>query len=277
MIDSLFCPKDILDFLCKNTELLLCATLFLLIFSGFGIAYAFEPIPITVSGTSDKIIFDGKWTFEYEWKASSLNTYSYDDGTQVILRSAHKGDFIYIFLDSITDQHLDMMDDYAIVCFDTKNDKSIKANSNDYCFMTSLNGKNSFTYQGGYTSIRNNYFNKIPNPDEFIGISTVSDLNDRYTPIPHPSYEFKIPINLIGRQSVYGFYFLVYDGNSKNTYTYPQNLQSENFIKVPSPSMWGEIYSPDSSLPEFSLPVISLTLAIVLIMTISRVKSKILY
>lgn len=256
--------------------MLSCATLFLLIFSGFGIVYAFEPIPITVSGTSDKIIFDGKWTFEYEWKASSLNTYSYDDGTQVILRSAHKGDAIYIFLDPITDHNLDTMNDHAIICFDTKNDKSIKANSDDYCFMTSLNGKNSFTYQGGHTSIRNNYFTKIPNPDEFIGVSTVSDLNDRYTSIPHPSYEFKIPINLVGRQSVYGFYFLVYDGHSKNTYTYPQNLESENFIRVPSPSMWGEMYSPDRSLPEFSLPTISLALSIVSIVILTRMKYRIL-
>ena len=255
--------------------MLLYAIIFLLIFSGFGIAYAFEPIPITVSGTADKIIFDGKWSFEFEWKASSLNTYSYDD-TTVILRSSHQGDFIYILLDSITDRYLDTMNDYAIVCFDTKNDKSIKANSDDYCFMTSLDGKNSFVYQGGYTSIRDNYFTKIPNPDEFIGISTVSDLNDRYTPMPHPSYEFKIPIKLVGRESVYGFYFLVYDGHTKKSYTYPQNLESENFIKVPSPSMWGEIYSPDRSLPEFSLPTISLALSIVPIMILTRTKYRIL-
>lgn len=243
--------------------MLLYASIFLLIFSGFGIAYAFEPIPITVTGTADKIIFDGKWSFEFEWKASSLNTYSYDDGATVILRSSHQGDFVYILLDSITDYHLDTMDDYAIVCFDTQNDKSVKANSDDYCFMTSLDGKNSFTYQGGYTSVNDNYFAKIPNPDEFVGISTVSDTNDRYTPVPHPSYEFKIPTKLIGRESVYGFYFLVYDGHTKKSYTYPQNTESENFIKIPSPSKWGEIYSPDKSLPEFSFPAASLALSIV--------------
>jgi len=138
-----------------------------------------------------------------------------------------------------------------------------------------LDGKNSFVYQGNHTST-NDYFTKIPNPDGFIGVSTISDSNDRYTPTPHPSYEFKIPINLVGRESVYGFYFLVYDGHTKKSYTYPQNLDSDNFIKVPNPSMWGEIYSPDKSLPEFSLPVISLALSVVPIMILMRGKYRIL-
>jgi hypothetical protein len=98
----------------------------------------------------------------------------------------------------------------------------------------------------------------------------VSDVNDRYTPIPHPSYEFRIPTSLIGRESVYGFYFLVYDGNSQKTYTYPQNLDPENFVS--SPNQWGEIYSPDKSLPEFGIPLLSLTLSILSIIFISRIR-----
>lgn len=249
-------------------------SLILLIFSGFSIVYAFESIPITVSGTLDKIIFDGKWTFEYEWKASSLNTYSYDNDTQIILRSAHQGNFVYIFLDAITDYHLDELNDHAVICFDTKNDKTEIPNSNDYCFMTWLDDKNISVYNGNETSSDDNYFKKIPNPVDFVGISAASDTNDRYTPIPHPSYEFRIPTDLIGRENVYGFYFLVYDGHMNKTYTYPQNLKSENFIKVPSPSVWGEIYSPDKSLPEFSLPTISFALSIVLIVILSQIKYK---
>ncbi len=243
----------------------------LIIFGFSSSAYAFEPIPITVSGTMDKIIFDGKWTHEFEWKESSLDTYYYND-TQVILRSAHQGDFVYIFLDPITDNHLDKMNDYAIICFDTKNNKSTKADLDDYCFTISLE-EASITYQGGHTPTETNFFNKIPNPEGFIGISAVSDINDRYTPVPHPSYEFRIPTSLIGRENVYGFYFLVYDAHSNKTYTYPQNL---NLVtKFSSPNQWGEIYSPDKSLPEFEIPLVSLVLSIVLVVFISKIKYRI--
>jgi hypothetical protein len=245
----------------------------MLIFFGFTNVCAFEPIPITISGTMDKIVFDGKWTHEFEWKASSLDTYRYDNDTDVILRSAHQGDFVYIFLDPIDDYHPDKMNDYAIICFDTTNNKSIRADLDDYCFMTYLDDKNSFAYQGGHTSETTDFFNEIPKPEGFIGISTVSDANDRYTSIPHPSYEFRIPTNLIGRESVYGFYFLVYDGHSNETYTYPQNLDPEGFVS--NPNQWGEIYSPDKSLPEFGLPLFPLVLAILSVVFFSRIKHRI--
>lgn len=251
-------------------NLYLIITLLSLSFVG---ASALEPIPITLSGTMDKVIFDGRWTHETEWKASSLDTFNYDDNTQIILRSAHQGDFVYIFLDPITDFHTDKLLDYAIICFDTKNNKSIKADPNDYCFMTYLEGRNSFTYQGGHSSLRNNFFSKVQNHEEFIAISRVSDINDRYTPIPHPSYEFRIPTSLIGRESVYGFYFLVYDAHLKSTYTYPQNLDSENFVS--NPSQWGELYSPDKSLPEFGIPLLSLILSMASIALFPIIKYKI--
>lgn len=248
----------------------LCLIIFLLAVFGLCSAYAFEPIPITISGTMDKIIFDGKWTNEFEWKASSLNTYDYDNGTTtIILRSAHQDNFVYIFLDPITDFSLDKLNDYAIICFDTKNNKSLKADSDDYCFVAHLDGKDTYTYQGEHDLEKTN-FNKIVNPDGFIGMSTISDENDRYTPIPHPSYEFRIPIDLIGRESVYGFYFLVYDGSSQKAYTYPQNLNPENFVS--SPDQWGEIYSPDKSLPEFYLPFLVVIPAFAFIILLSKIK-----
>jgi len=243
------------------------ACILALYLSGFIGASAFESIPITVSDTMDKIIFDGKWTHETEWKRSSLDTYRYDDDTQIILRSAHQGDFVYIFLDSITDHNLDKMNDYAIICFDTKNNKSAKADLDDYCFSTYLDDTISIAYQGGNAS-DNTDFDKIQNYEGFIGKSAASDINDRYTPVPHPSYEFRIPTDLIGRENVYGFYFLVYDAHLKKTYTYPQNLEPKNFVS--SPNQWGEIYSPDKSLPEFKLPMAALILSILVIVFFSR-------
>jgi hypothetical protein len=231
-------------------------------------AYSFEPIPITMSHTMDEVTFDGKWTHKSEWKASSLNTYIYDDGAQIILRSAHQENFVYIHLNPITDYSVDLSKDYAIVCFDTTNNKSTHADDDDYCFMTVLEG-GSIVYKGSDL----NKFEEIPIPDEFIGVGSVSDHNDRYTSIPHPSYEFRIPTDVIGRESIYGFFFVVYDANLKKTYTYPQNLPVGDL--VPSPNTWGEIYSPDKSLPEFDWPLASLVLSFGIIVILARLKHRI--
>lgn len=233
----------------------------------FSVVSAYEPIPITLSTTMDKVYFDGKWTFLTEWKQTSLNEYVYDDGKMtIVLRSAHQGDFVYIFIDAITDYTLDKQRDSAIICFDSNNDKTEYSGDDDYCFMTILDGGMGVTYRGDPT-IQN--FTIIPNHDEFIGLSTVSDDNDRYTPIPHTGFEFKIPTQVIGRNNIYGFYFSVYDDHSKKYYTYPQNLTN---TMINSPSLWGEIYSPDKSLPEFSLPILLLLPALGLALYLTRHK-----
>jgi len=79
----------------------------------------------------DKVIFDGKWTFAKEWKNSSADVI----WEEIILRSAHQGNFIYIMLDVMKDETADNNKDSAIVCFDTKNDQNVTPDENDYCFM----------------------------------------------------------------------------------------------------------------------------------------------
>jgi hypothetical protein len=241
------------------------------LFVGTVHAYSYEPIPITISHTMNEVIFDGRWTFETEWKASSLNTYDYGNNTQIVLRSAHQDDFIYMLLNPINDDTLDRLNDYAIICFDTLNNKSIGTDIDDYCFMSVLEG-DSAVYRGGGMLSEMNHLERIPIPDGFIGVSSTSDHNDRYTLVPHPSYEFRIPTDLIGRESVYGFYFLVYDHTTQQSYTYPQNLIVENFVS--NPSEWGEMYSPDKSLPEFGWSSISLILSFAAIVFLAKLKHR---
>lgn len=238
---------------------------------GIPFAHAYEAIPITYSGTRDQVQFDGKWTFEYEWKESSLNQYSYENGNElVILRSAHQGNFVYILLDVVSDESLDIGLDKAIVCFDTKNDKTITAGYDDFCFMAILGQNTGTTYQGVQILNSQNAYKEIPNYDGFIGIGTSSDENDRYSGIHHATYEFKIPTDLIGRSSVYGFNFAVFDENTKKFYTYPDDIITNNGFS--SPADWGEIYSPDKSLPEFYLVPLVMVLAIVPVVLVTRIK-----
>jgi hypothetical protein len=97
-----------------------------------------------------------------------------------------------------------------------------------------------------------------------------SDENDRYSSVPHTTYEFRIPTDFIGRSSIYGFNFAVYDDNMKKFYTYPDKITTSDGFS--NPSEWGEIYSPDKSLPEFYLMPMVMVLSITFVVLITRIK-----
>lgn len=238
----------------------------------FSTAFAEEPIMITVSESMDKIIFDGKWTFYTEWKSSSLTTISYSDGTLINLRTAHEGNFIYVLIDEVSKTNFVKHGDIAMICFSKSDNNTKIANENDYCFGNAFGERNEFTLKGGSPLESTSHFVRIKNHDGLIGISNVSDENDRYTTIPHSTYEFRIPTDVIGRYNTYGFYMAVYDAHSNKAYAWPQSLTSEGPLKIPSPNMWGQMISPDKSLPEFSLPSLALLVSMILLVYFSSKK-----
>jgi hypothetical protein len=244
---------------------LIFLTLMILIFS-LSIENTFaisEPILITKSSSMEHVIFDGKWTNYSEWKQSSHNPYTFGDGEIIIhLRTAHFENYIYVFVDPVNDLTLDEKMDEATICFDGKNNKSKIPDKDDYCFSVSLGQKQGILKQG----LENKNFN-ILDTEDFIAISSVSDENDRYTTTPHPSYEFKIPIELLERSDNYGFYLSVYDASLDKFYSWPENSSG-----ITSPSTWGNIVSPDKSLPELNLPILIFA---ILIFTIIIVQSKV--
>ena len=248
---------------------LLGAIIILIVFAIPAVS-ASEPIMITVSSTMDKIIFDGKWTFYTEWKQSSLNTISYNDSTLIQLRSAHQGNFIYILIDEVSKTRFNKHGDMAIICFDKNNSKATTPNENDYCFGNSFDNKNAFTLRGGSPLEETDHYMKIQNPEGLVRISSVSDENDRYTAVPHASYEFRIPTDVVGRSDDYGFYLGVYDKNSDHVYSWPQEISTSAPFKIPSPNNWGEIISPDKSLPEFPWPLFMMVLSFSLIVFVTR-------
>ena len=248
----------------------LLAVITILIVLAIPVASASEPIMITVSSNMDKVIFDGKWTFYTEWKQSSLNTISYNDGTLIQLRSAHQGDFIYVLIDEVSKTSFNKHGDMAIICFDKNNSKSIIPNENNYCFGNSFDNNNPFTLRGGSPLEETSHYMKIQNPDGLVGISSVSDENDRYTNVPHASYEFKIPTDTIGRSDDYGFYLALYDKNSNHIYSWPQEVTTNMPFKIPPPKNWGEIISPDKTLPEFPWPLFMMVSSFSLIIFVGR-------
>jgi len=89
--------------------------------------------------------------------------------------------------------------------------------------------------------------------------------------MPHASYEFRIPTDLIGRSDNYGYYVGVYDDFTKTTYSWPSEIVLDEF-KIPSPKLWGEIISPDKSLPEFEWAIIALLPALILVVFLTKLK-----
>lgn len=216
-------------------------------------------ILITKSNSMKEINFDGKWTFRDEWKQTSWNPITSGENIVFHLRTAHQENFIYILIDVISDTNADIGSDKATVCIDSKNNKS--EFFDNYCFIvqleernfidTLLNKQNSFVIQGDTQSKKIEELEKIKVKD-FVGIGTMSDKEDKYSGISHASYEFKIPIELIGRSDIYGFYVNVFDANSNVVYSWPEDIKLENF-DIPSSSLWGNLISPDKSLLENSV------------------------
>jgi len=236
----------------KTSKIIGLASCFFILVFAVPLAYG-QSIPITLSLEIDEVVFDGKWTISKEWKASSLENIP---GGQIYLRSAHLDNFIYILIDAVSDSTLDNLEDNAVVCFDAKNEQSSKPDSNDYCFIAKLGTDKAVTLQGSEDS---GEFIVVENHDDLISIGGISDENDRYSKVPHASYEFRIPIKLLERNDVYGFYVGVYDHSKSQTFTWPSEINPEN-SEIPSPAKWGIIYSPDKSLPEYDLPILVLLL-----------------
>lgn len=224
-----------------------------------------ENILITYSSKMNQIEFDGRWSHFSEWKESSLNSI----GDYVKIRTAHYENYIYVFVDVLSDSTLNKGSDRTVICFDSENNKSNIPDNDDYCFIAILERENGFILQGGSPFGSKGNFQIIPNPKEFFAIGAVSNENDRYSHMPHPSYEFKIPTDLISRTSEYGFYLETFDASSGKSLTWPNNTPKISPEKIPPPVFWGELISIDKSLPEFSLPIIMLTISLVSIIIIS--------
>lgn len=240
--------------------------IFLLFSPIISTAYGEEVIPISKTWSLDEITFDGKWSFRTEWKASSGKKISFD-GNESVLRIAHQDDFIIILIESLSDNTHNRISDRAIVCFDSDNKKTSIPENDDYCFMASSGKRSGIILQGGSNIPRNNYFENIYKNSSLIATGTMSDQNDRYSQIPHETYEFKIPLEILGRSDNYGFYLRVYD-NDKIISQWPTDIEKSSYI--PSPNLWGNIVSPDKSLPEFNFPLLLPIIGLIIIVFFAR-------
>lgn len=224
----------------------------------------------TLRGGVDSIIWDGKWNFLQEWKPMSEDILRFNDGNELSVETGHDRENLYVFLDFVTQHVFSKHSDYGLVCIVANQTSELHPQNDDYCFLSPLGSYNPLTFHGGGDLAETNYFVQIKNDPNLIAVGGISDVNDRYSSIPHTSYEFKIPISVIGRSDIYGFYVAVYNSHDRLSYSWPQNITSNSFPTVPPPSSWGQLISPDKTLPEFPYPVITLLASMLTIIYLSK-------
>lgn len=234
------------------------------------LASAQPQIFTTLRGGIDSIVWDGKWTFLQEWKPTSEDILQFNDGNELSVKTGHDRENLYVFLDFITENHFKKFSDYGIICMVQNKTSELSPQNDDFCFLVALGSHNPLTFHGGGSLALTNYFIKIQNDQRLIAVGGISDEHDRYSSTPHASYEFRIPISVVGRSDAYGFYAATYDAQTGKSYSWPKNISSESFPAIPSPSNWGELISPDKTLPEFPQPIIMMSLAVILLIYISR-------
>jgi len=252
----------------KLLKILLVITSLTLV--GISSAYA-EEFLISKTSTANDIIFDGKWTFATEWKHSSLYDLQYDDG-RIVVRLSHDFENIYVLLDVLTDRTKSHIADSAMICFDTNVDGGNFLNNDDFCFQAAMDSSNPKMFQGGSNSVISGNLKNIENHPDLITVGGFSDNNDRYSKIPHATYEYKIPIEIIGYSDVYGFYIQVFDADKNIRYTWPEGSINEKFPYISSPDKWGKLISPDKSIPEFEFPLLLSIPAFLMVIYFSKKK-----
>jgi hypothetical protein len=252
------------------TKLVLVAIIMTILFCP-SLSYGVPQILTTYRDDGNATIWDGKWTFTQEWKRTSEDIVQYVDGNELSVKTGHDHKNLYVFLDFITQHVFRKHSDYGLVCIVVNQTSESRPQNDDYCFLSPLGSHNPLTFQGGGDLAETNYFVKIENDPELIAVGGISDDHDRYSPIPHTSYEFRIPIvKLVGSSDIYGFYVAVYNSHDGLSYSWPQNITNSSFPTVPPPSSWGQLISPDKSLPEFPLPSLMMISSMILVIYVSK-------
>ncbi len=129
------------------------------------------------------------------------------------------------------------------------NSKNENPEQKDYCFIVTLSRKNTIVLEESLSYTVKPEFKRIFQTG-FEGMGDVTKA-DRHSNIPHNTFEFKIPVDLVGKSNEYQFYVSVYDANHNYILTWPKNITLKNNFEIPSTSSWGVMISPDKSLPEF--------------------------
>jgi hypothetical protein len=216
-----------------------------------GISFGENDEPIFIPKSQQPPQIDGKWTSKTEWLDAS-ETKIADEKLTAYLRMKHDGIFVYVLIDFISDRGLEKSGDFAVVCFDTKNNAGNAPLPDDYCFyrVTRTGDFIDGIIQGNGTewTVLQEAETWDPYDEKFNAAILFSHMHDPYDSINnHVIYEFRIPIESYGFNEEMGFYVYVNDAYTNEFIEWPTNAGGKQFkliVKdvVPVPNQWGNLH-----------------------------------
>jgi hypothetical protein len=227
-----------------------------------------EPLSLIIPENHEDVEIDGLWTTKTEWSdASELKISSNELSAYV--RAKHNQAYVYLLIDFLSDHGLEASGDFAVICFDTKNNVGNVPLQDDYCFyrITRTGDFMDGIIQGNGMdwTVLQEAETWDPYNEKFDAAMSSSHLNDPYDNInTHVIYEFRIPIESYGLNAQMGFYTYVNDAYTRQFIEWPANAGGKQFKFVvkdvlPVPDKWGDLSlkldgkETDISKPEVQL------------------------
>jgi hypothetical protein len=212
------------------------------------VASAQQPIILLQPVENVNPEIDGSWTSPSEWSKASETLANYTDGTRMVIRGMHDGDFVYVMLEMPDDY---VVDGHGAICFDTLADGGTYMAADDYCFVMGT------TFREYHGDGRTTLMQQAPLDAFVVAQRGLSDSKSPlYSSKPHMTYEFRIPLIYLGSDKThYGFYVSFDTRGQENNYTFYYSwpdYKSAEYLRVASPRSWGvATLSPDTEIPEF--------------------------
>jgi hypothetical protein len=233
----------------KLTVLLSFAVLLLIPLKA-GVSFGINDEMLVVPKSEKPAEINGNWSTKTEWTDASEIKVQNEELTAYI-RAKHDGVFVYLLVDFLSDYGLDVSGDFAIICFDTNNNRGNVPQSDDYCFyrITRTGDATDGILQGngsGWTVLQESDI-WDPYDEKFDAAVSYSHLNDPYDSINnHVIYEFRIPIDLYSLNETMSFYVYTNDAYTGKFFEWPTNAGGKQYRLVvkdvlPAPDKWADL------------------------------------
>jgi hypothetical protein len=209
-----------------------------------------EPLSLKIPESHESVQIDGLWTTKTEWTDASELKIN-DKELSAYVRAKHNQAYVYLLIDFLSDHGLESSGDFAVICFDTKNNAGNAPLPDDYCFyrITRTGDFIDGIIQGNGMdwTVLQEAETWDPYDEKFDAAISSSHMNDPYDSVnTHVIYEFRIPIESYGFNEEMGFYVYVNDAYTKEFIEWPANSGGKQFkfiVKdvLPAPDKWGDL------------------------------------
>ena len=214
--------------------------------NSFGVSNEMLEVPKSVN----PVEINGNWSTKTEWTDASEIKVQNEELTAYI-RAKHDGTYVYLLVDFLSDHGLDVSGDFAIICFDTNNDRGNTPQSDDYCFyrVTRTGDATDGILQGngiGWTVLQE-ADTWDPYDEKFDAAVSYSHLNDPYDSLNnHVIYEFRIPIDFYSLKETMSFYVYTNDAYTAKFFEWPTDAGGKQYKLIvkdvlPSPDKWADL------------------------------------